>query len=152
LEEYCFDGVDMEVIIWVIGDLIGETIVKMYCRAYLLRIGSVAVRAHMNGVGHDDEEQAKKGDVDGLIRWGLPKFLVGLIKDGGERGMTGVGVSKVDLNEFIDDFLFREVGEEFCFVGGAFVVRLGAGFHVDVRVGAGCTCRGGGVGRCGMAT
>ena len=83
--------------------------------------------------------------------WSLPEFLVGLIKDRGERGMTHVGVGEVDLNEFIDNFLFREVGEELCFVGGAFIVRLGAGFHFNVSVGAGGTCRGGGVGGCGVA-
>jgi len=151
LEEDCFDSVDVEVIIWVIGDLIGETIVTMHCRTHLLGIDSVIVRVHRNGVGHDNKEQAKKGDVDRLMGWSLPEFLVGLVKDGGERGMTHVGVSEVDLNEFVDDFLFREVGEQLCFVGGAFVIRLRGWFDFDVRVGAGGTCRGGGVGGCGVA-
>ena len=55
MEEDCFDSVDVEVISWVIGDLIGETIVTMHCRAHLLGIDSVVIRVYRNGICHDNK-------------------------------------------------------------------------------------------------
>jgi hypothetical protein len=67
LKEDCFDGLDVEVILWMIGDLIRKMIEKFHCRTSCFGMGSITFRMDVHGIRHRAEQDSKEGNVDRLI-------------------------------------------------------------------------------------
>jgi len=134
LKEQCFDGFNVKVVTGVVCDLIGKAIVQVHCFSCFFAVGAVRVGMTVYCICHCYEKDAEEGDVNGLGGGCVPHFMVRLVKNWAERGMTDIRAREEDSEEFVDEFLPGEVGEEFVFgvragfgVGLAWEGRLARG-------------------------